>query len=161
MTLTIVWHKPCWFDSQSPTGFASRGCLGHPGFGGLPREVEVLSELFDSTRIVGPCYATGDPTGEIAITGKNISMIALTWLHRSPWLTWVVLPFWFCRNGLRLIQEISKSDAVYVFIPSPIGLLGLIRTCLQCSSNATADHRFDSRSDLLELRVDCHRRWLD
>jgi glycosyltransferase involved in cell wall biosynthesis len=126
MTLTIVWHKACWSSPPSPTGFASRGCLGHPGFGGLPREVEALSELFDSTRIVGPCYPTGDPTGEIAITGKHVSVLALTWLHRSPCLTWMVLPFWFLRNGVTLVREILTADAVYAFIPSPIGLLGLI-----------------------------------
>ena len=126
MTLTIVWHKPFWSSAQSPTGFASRGCLGHPGFGGLPREVETLSELFDSTRIVGPYWPAGHPTGETAITGKNISLVALTWLPRSPWLTWMILPFWLVRNGFKLIREISKADAVFAFIPSPIGILGLI-----------------------------------
>ncbi len=126
MTLTIVWHKPFWSSPQSPTGFASRGCLGHPGFGGLPREVEALSELFDATRIVGPCYPTGHPIGETAIAGKNVSMVALTWLPRSPWLTWIVLPFWLVRNGFKLIREISKADAVFAFMPSPIGVLGLI-----------------------------------
>lgn len=126
MTLTIVWHKPFWSSPQSPTGFASRGCLGHPGFGGLPREVEALSELFDSTRIVGPYSPAGDSTGETAIAGKNVSLVALTWLPRSPWLTWMVLPFWLVRNGFKLIREISKADAVFAFIPSPIGILGLI-----------------------------------
>jgi glycosyltransferase involved in cell wall biosynthesis len=126
MTLTIVWHKPCWASPRSPTGFASRGCLGHPGFGGLPREVDALSELFDSIRIVGPYYPSGDPTGETAIAGKNVSLVALTGLPRSPWLTWILLPFWLLRNGLNLIREISKADAVFAFIPSPIGILGLI-----------------------------------
>jgi glycosyltransferase involved in cell wall biosynthesis len=126
MKLTVVWHKPFWSSPQSPTGYASRGCLGHPGFGGLPREVEALSELFDSTRIVGPYYPGGDPTGETAIAGKNVSLVALTWLPRSPWLMWMVLPFWLVRNGFKFIREISKADAVFAFIPSPIGILGLI-----------------------------------
>lgn len=126
MQLTVVWHKPFWSSHRSPTGFACRGCLGHPGFGGLPREIEALSELFDSTRIVGPYDPAGDPTGESAICGKNVSVVPLTWLPRSPWLTWVVLPFWFARNGLKLSRQISTADAVFTFIPSPIGILGLI-----------------------------------
>jgi hypothetical protein len=52
MRLTVVWHKPCWRAQQSPTGFAVRCCLGHPEFGGLSRQVEALSELFDATRVV-------------------------------------------------------------------------------------------------------------
>jgi glycosyltransferase involved in cell wall biosynthesis len=126
MTLTIVWHKPFWSSSQSPTGFASRGCLGHPGFGGLPREVEALSELFDSTRIVGPYDPKRHPTGETAIAGKNVSLIGLTWLPRSPWLTWILLPFWLVGNGFKLVREVAKADAVFAFIPSPIGFLGTI-----------------------------------
>jgi glycosyltransferase involved in cell wall biosynthesis len=38
----------------------------------------------------------------------------------------MVLPFWLVRNGFKLIREISKADAVFAFIPSPIGILGLI-----------------------------------
>jgi glycosyltransferase involved in cell wall biosynthesis len=39
---------------------------------------------------------------------------------------WMALPFWIARNGVRLIREISRADAVFAFIPSPIGILGLI-----------------------------------
>jgi glycosyltransferase involved in cell wall biosynthesis len=38
----------------------------------------------------------------------------------------MVLPFWLVRNGFKLMREISKADAVFAFIPSPIGILGLI-----------------------------------
>jgi Glycosyl transferases group 1 len=126
MQLTVVWHKACWSSPRSPTGFASRGCLGHPGFGGLPAQVDALSELFDATRIVGPCAAAGDWRGETAIAGKNVTMVPLSWLPRSPWRTWLVLPFWLCRNGPRLTREISRADAVFAPIPSPIGILGLV-----------------------------------
>jgi glycosyltransferase involved in cell wall biosynthesis len=126
MKLTVVWHKLCWSSPHSPTGFASRGCLGHPGFGGLPRQVEALSELFDATRIVGPCAGSGDWRGEMAVAGKNMTVVPLTWLPRSPWLTWLVLPFWLARNGLTLAREISRADSVFLLIPSPIGLLGLV-----------------------------------
>jgi glycosyltransferase involved in cell wall biosynthesis len=126
MKLTVVWHKPIWSSEPSPTGFACRGCLGHPGFGGLPRELEALSRLFDSTRLVAPYSSSGDPTGESPISGKNISVAALTWLPRFTWLTWTVLPFWLARNGFKLAREIWAADAVFALIPSPIGVLGLI-----------------------------------
>ena len=124
MKLTVVWHKPMWSSPLSPTGFACRGCLGHPGFGGIPREVETLSQLFDSTRIVGPSFK--EPIGDCFISGKNLSVVPLSWLPRSPWVTWIVLPLWLVRNILKITREIATAEAVFAFIPSPIGFLGLI-----------------------------------
>jgi glycosyltransferase involved in cell wall biosynthesis len=126
MQLTVVWHKLCWPCAGSPTGFAARACLGDPGFGGLPLQIEALSQLFDATRIVGPCSGPEDRAGEIALAGKNVTVVPLSWLPRSPWLTWLVLPFWLVRNGRTLTREISGADAVSVLIPSPIGVLGLL-----------------------------------
>jgi hypothetical protein len=126
MKLTVVWHERCWPSPHSPTGYASRGCLGHPGFGGLPRQVEALSELFDATRIVGPCSESGNWLGETPVDGKNVTLVPLTWLPRSPWLTWLLLPFWLARNGVTLAREVARADAVFPLIPSPIGFLGLI-----------------------------------
>jgi hypothetical protein len=60
------------------------------------------------------------------MAGKNLSFAALTWLPRSPWLTWILLPFWFVRNGFTLVREILEADAVFAIIPSPIGILGLV-----------------------------------
>ena len=112
MQLTVVWHKLCWPCARSPTGFAARACLGDPGFGGLPLQIEALSQLVDATRIVGPCSGPEDRAGEIAIAGKNVTVVPLSWLPRSPWLTWLVLPFWLVRNGRTLTREISGADAV-------------------------------------------------
>jgi glycosyltransferase involved in cell wall biosynthesis len=128
MKLTVVWHKPMWSSPLSPSGFACRGCLGHPGFGGLPREIETLSQLFDSTRIVGPSFH--EPLGDSSISGKNVSVVPLSWLPRSPWITWIVLPLWLVRNTLKLTREIATTGAVFAFIPSPIGFLGLILALL-------------------------------
>jgi hypothetical protein len=126
MKLTVIWHKPCWESAHSPTGYASRGCLGHPGYGGLPRQVAVLSELFDATRIVGPCSGSGDWLGETPVDGKDVTVVPLTWLPRAPWLTWLLLPFWLARNGGTLVREVARADAVFPLIPSPIGFLGLV-----------------------------------
>lgn len=118
MTLTVVWHKPCWPSPDSPTGFAA--------LGGLPRQIAALSELFDATRIVGPKLAPRRRAGETAIAGKNVSVVTLTWLPRSTWLTWVVLPLWLAANAVKLTREVARADAVYALIPSPIGILGLL-----------------------------------
>src|SRR5690242_11602257 len=125
MQLTVVWHKPCWRAPQSPSGYAVRGCLGNPEFGGVSRQVQALSELFDATRIIAPYAPKRDGSGATAISGKNVSIVPLSWLPRSSWRTWLALPFWLARNGFTLTREIARADAVFAFIPSPIGLIGL------------------------------------
>jgi len=126
MKLTVVWDKPCWPSPHSPTGYASRGCLGYPGYGGLLPQVEALSELFDATRILGPCSGSEDWQGETPVAGKNVTFVPLTWLPRAPWLAWLALPLWLARNGATLVREIAQADAVFALMPSPIGFLGLM-----------------------------------
>jgi glycosyltransferase involved in cell wall biosynthesis len=118
MQLTVVWHKVFWHSSESPTGFAAHGGLG--------RQIEALSDLFDATRIVGPCSASGNLQGERAVVGRNVTVIGLSGLPRSQWLTWLILPFWLARNGFAFAREIARADAVYPALPSPVGLLGLL-----------------------------------
>ncbi len=118
MELTVVWHKPCWASAASPTGFAAHG--------GLPRQITALSELFDATRVVGPRREAARHAGETAIAGRNLTVVPLTWLPRSRFLSWVLLPVWLVRNGPRLVGEIRRADAVFPLIPSPIGILALI-----------------------------------
>ena len=60
-----------------------------------------------------PAPPATDRSGETAIAGKNVSVVPLTWLPRSPWLTWLILPFWLGRNGFALVREISRADAVF------------------------------------------------
>ncbi len=123
MKLTVVWHKPCWRSADSPTGFAVRG---HPGLGGLAFQVDVLSQLFDATRVIGPTARPGDRSGETAISGRNVSVVPLSPLPRSSWSGWPALPIWLARNGLTLVREIARADAVLAIIPSPPGVLGLV-----------------------------------
>lgn len=122
MKLTVVWHKPSWRSAASPTGYAT--------LGGLPRQVTALSDLFDATRIVGPCSGPGQQPGEVPIDGRNVRVVPLTWLPRSPWLTWLLLPFWLGWNGRTLMREVSRAESVLTLIPSPIGILGLILALL-------------------------------
>jgi glycosyltransferase involved in cell wall biosynthesis len=118
MKLTVVWHKPCWPSPQSPTGFAA--------LGGLPLQIEAVSELFDSTRVVGPRSPCASRAAETPIAGNNVTVVPLGPLPRSGLLTWLVLPIWSARNAVTLTREISRADVVFPLIPSPIGMLGLV-----------------------------------
>src|SRR5687767_10505616 len=122
MRLTVVWHKLFWPSAHSPTGFAAHG--------GLLRQIDALSSVFDATRVVGPCSRSGERQGDRAVTGKDLSIVSLTSLPKSPWLTWLMLPFWFVRNGFTLTREISQADAVFPLLPSPVGTLGLLLALL-------------------------------
>ena len=118
MRLTVIWHKLFWPSTHSPTGFATHG--------GLARQIEALSNIFDATRVVGPCSRMGNRQGDRALAGRNLSIVSLTSLPSSPLLTWLILPFWFVRNGARLTREISHADAVAPLLPSPLGTLALL-----------------------------------
>ncbi len=118
MRLTVVWHKLFWPSAHSPSGFATHG--------GLARQIEALSNMFDASRVVGPCSGMGNRHGDRALAGKNLSIVPLTSLPGSPLLTWLLLPFWFVRNGATLTREISRADAVAPLMPSPLGTLALL-----------------------------------
>lgn len=111
----MIWHKVCWPSSRSPSGFATHG--------GLVRQIETLSGIFDATRVVGPCSRSGDRPGERPLAGKSLSVVSLTSLPNPSWLAWLTLPFWLVRNGFTLTREISRADAVFALLP-PIGILG-------------------------------------
>src|SRR6185503_2562943 len=79
-----------------------------------------------ATRIVGACTTTGNVSGERALAGRNVTVIALSGLPRSLLATWLMLPFWFVRNGFAFAREIARADAVFPALPSPVGLVGLL-----------------------------------
>jgi glycosyltransferase involved in cell wall biosynthesis len=118
MRLTVIWHKLFWPSAHSPTGFATHG--------GVVRQIGALSNVFDATRVVAPCSRSAERQGHRALAGKDLSVISLTSVPKSTWLTWLILPFWFVRNGLTLTREISQADAVFPLLPSPVGTLGLL-----------------------------------
>jgi glycosyltransferase involved in cell wall biosynthesis len=118
MTLTVVWHKLFWRVPQPPESCASHG--------GLVRQIEALSELFDATRVVAACARAGDRPGQRVVAGRKISFACLTWLPIAPRLAWALLPVWLLRNGITLAREVARADAVYPLLPSPVGLLGLM-----------------------------------
>ncbi len=126
MRLAVIWQKALWPSLLSPSGYSCPGSLGHPGFGGIAREVESLSALFDATRILGPCEDPEDRTGEAPIDGRHVSVVPVDPLPRSPSSLVRRLGPWLVRNAPVLRREVAAADAVLTFVPSPIGWLGLL-----------------------------------
>ena len=118
----MIWHKVCWPSRRSPSGFAAHG--------GMVRQVQWISEIFDQTRVVAPCSASGDREGERWVLGHNVSVVSLPPLAGPAWRAWVLLPWWLLQNGRTLVREMRQADAVFPVVPSPLGTVALFLTVM-------------------------------
>jgi glycosyltransferase involved in cell wall biosynthesis len=118
MQLTVFSHKPCWRSAASPSGYATDG--------GFPFQMRALSQLFVATRVVVPCGTSGERAGEIALTGHNLTIIPLTMPLGVDLGRKLALPFWIFRNGVTLLREAIRAQAVHAVIPGDIGTLGML-----------------------------------
>ena len=118
MRLVVFSHKRCWPCDSSPCGYATDG--------GFPFQMRALSELFDTTIEVLPCDLAGRREGEIALTGHNLSVVPLSVPKGAGVWRKLGLPFWFARNGWRMIRELVRADAVHTPIPGDIGTIGML-----------------------------------
>jgi hypothetical protein len=100
--LTIVTHKLCWRSSQSPTGYASDRRI--------PLQMCALSKLFDATRLIAPCSPPDNRAGEVHLSGKNLSVVALTKMPARLFWRRLTLPFWLTRNGSILVREVARAE---------------------------------------------------
>ncbi|MCI0336624.1 MAG: glycosyltransferase [Acidobacteria bacterium] len=116
--LVVFSHKPCWRSSNSPTGFATDG--------GFPFQMRALSELFDSTVLVVPCYKISDRKGEIPLSGHNLSVASLTPPIGQGSLQKVGMLWWLVSNGPRLLQAALRADVIHSPIPGDVGTFGII-----------------------------------
>src|SRR5262245_51638542 len=103
--LVVFSHKPCWPSPDSSSGFATDG--------GFSFQMRALSELFDTTVLLVPCYHVADRTGEIPIAGNNLSIEPLTYppghgLWRKIGMLW-----WALRNGLPMIRQAMSADLIH------------------------------------------------
>jgi Glycosyl transferases group 1 len=119
MRLTVFSHKPCWSAPDAPSGYATDG--------GFSFQMRALSELFEATTLVVPCYGeTGKREGEIALAGHNLSIVPLTMPTGSNLQRKLSLPVWFVRNMPTLLRESLRADAIHVPIPGDIGTFGMV-----------------------------------
>jgi glycosyltransferase involved in cell wall biosynthesis len=88
--------------------------------------MRALSELFDSTVLILPCFTTAKSTGEVPLTGHNLSIAPLTPLLGSGWRRKVKFIFWLVRNAPVLLRELWRADAVHTPIPADVGTVGML-----------------------------------
>jgi hypothetical protein len=118
MKLAVISHKQCWPSMESPSGFATDG--------GFALQMQTLSELFDSTRIVVPCDPTGTRDGEISINGHRVHVVPLHPLGGGDLVRKIRIPLWLAANARTLLREVAQADAVHVAIPGDIGTFGML-----------------------------------
>lgn len=119
MRLTVFSHKPCWTAPAAPSGYATDG--------GFAFQMRALSELFEATTLVVPCYPeAGQREGEIVLGGHNLSIVPLTMPTGSNLQRKLSLPFWFVRNMPAILRESLRADAIHVPIPGDIGTFGMV-----------------------------------
>ena len=129
MKLAVFSHKPCWPCTGSPTGYATDG--------GFPFQMKALSELFDETRLLVPCYSRVHGAGEIALEGPNLNVVPLSPRRGSglsaklsflPWLLW---------SAPAMFRELLGADAVHALIPGDVGTVGMLGAW--CATSASSN----------------------
>jgi glycosyltransferase involved in cell wall biosynthesis len=118
MRLVVFSHKPCWSSSDSLSGYATDG--------GFPFQMRALSELFDETTLVVPCFSLESRIGVSSLTGHNLSFAPLTLPSGSGLWRKAGLLFWLVRNSPVLMREIRRADVVHAPIPGDIGTIGML-----------------------------------
>ncbi|MGE0448376.1 MAG: glycosyltransferase [Vicinamibacterales bacterium] len=111
-------HKVCWPSQRSPTGFATDG--------GFPFQMLVLSELFDSTRVLVPCASAGVHAGAIALTGHNLSICPMAVPAGDGLRRKLSMLIWTARSIRTISREIRAADAVHAPIPGDVGSIGML-----------------------------------
>jgi hypothetical protein len=120
--LVVISHKLCWRSTQSPTGYATDG--------GFALQMAALAELFDATRIVVPCAASGSRAGEVPLGGRGVEVVPLTPLLARDLARKVRFPGWLARNAPRLVHEVVRADAAHTPIPGDVGTIGMLLALL-------------------------------
>lgn len=119
--LVVFSHKPCWPSPGSPSGYATDG--------GFPFQMKALSELFDETRVLVPCYPQGIATGEIALVGQNLHIVPLSPRHGAGMNSKLNFLPWLMRNSSTILRELRQADAVHTPIPGDVGTVGMLGAC--------------------------------
>jgi glycosyltransferase involved in cell wall biosynthesis len=118
MHLAVFSHKVCWPSQSSGSGYATDG--------GFPFQMQSISELFEKTTLIVPCMKIADRSGEVELTGHNLSVVPLTVPLGRGILRKLTLPLWLLANSYSIIREACLADAIHAPIPGDIGTLGLL-----------------------------------
>lgn len=118
MHLVVFSHKLCWPSEHSDCGFATDG--------GFPMQMRALSELFDKTTLVVPVTQTGNLTGELPLTGRNMNVVPLSNPTGQDWQRKLRMLPWLLTNGLTICRQTLRADAVHAPIPGDVGTFGML-----------------------------------
>ncbi len=123
MRLALISHKIVWRLENSGSGYATDG--------GFPFQVEAISELFDSTRVVVPCKTQPAQEGLSPLTGRDLSVVPLAVPAGQGFKRKLGFTAWLIRNGRVIWREVRKADAVHTPIPGDVGTIGMLFALLQ------------------------------
>lgn len=122
MNLVVISHKLCSPAETSPSGYATDG--------GFPLQMDAISKIFSSTRVVVPCKTASDVAGLYSLMGNNLEVVPLTVPQGKDMRRKIGLILWIVRNGPTILHEIRRADAVHTPVPGDIGTLGMILAIL-------------------------------
>ena len=88
--------------------------------------MRALSELFDETRLLVPCYPQVKATGEVALEGHNLIVVPLSARCGSGFLSKMSFLPWLLLNCGRILRELRRADAVHAPIPGDVGTVGML-----------------------------------
>src|SRR6478752_10431043 len=118
MRLAVLSHKVCWQSENSPSGHATDG--------GFPLQMQAMSELFDETRLPVPVKKRKYASGELAISGRSLSVVPLAVPTGRDLGRKLLLPIWLVKSLPTIVREIRRADAVHTPIPGDIGTIGFL-----------------------------------
>lgn len=88
--------------------------------------MEAISELFATTTLVVPCAQVARNDGATPLSGRNVSVVALSVPSGRGLRRKASLIPWFLRNSSIIWREIRRADAVHTPIPGDIGTIGMV-----------------------------------
>ena len=118
MRLAVVSYKVCWRSAESPSGFSTDG--------GFAFQMQAISELFDETRLILPVASIRRGTGEVALSGHNLTVVPVEVPEGQDLRRKLRLPRWLLRNLPTITSEIRNADAVHTPIPGDLGSIGML-----------------------------------
>jgi hypothetical protein len=88
--------------------------------------MRALSDLFEATTLLVPCSSSGNPSGEIVLSGRNLSVSPLEALRGSGAARKLAVLPWLARNSGVMWREMRRADAVHAPIPGDVGTIGML-----------------------------------
>ena len=97
MRLAIVSHKTCWPSAELAAKYVTDG--------GFPVQIGAISELFDRTALVVPCYGKSTSEGTTEIIGRNIDVAPLSIPAGKGFVRKLLFPLWLIGNAAENLQR--------------------------------------------------------